>query len=432
MKPPLKFIQVLLVCFFLLSLIPNVLAETETGEDKIDIKCYHNEGEETELECENGIIYEEKEETASGSAFWMYLFLAVLVTLLAGVMSGLTMGLMSLDLMNLKILAESGEPQEQVYAERIIPVVSKHHLLLVTLLLANAICMEALPIFLDRITSPVAAVAISVSGVLIFGEVLPQAICTRWGLAIGANMAWFVQGLIIFFYPISWPMSKVLDRLLGEENHMYRRVELKRLVEMHGEDNEGPLGKDESTIIKGAIDMKIKDVRCCMTPLSSVYMLPIDTVLNRETMKEILQNGHSRIPIYEQSRQNLKGILIIKTLILVNPDDCKPISSLKLTPIPKVNASKKLYDMLNEFQSGSSHLVAVKDDVSDDVIGVVSLEDIFEELIQEEILDETDVYVDVERKIKVARSFRTTKKKTDVNDSDDNSGDSQEELIILK
>jgi metal transporter CNNM len=79
--------------------------------------------------------------------------------------------LVSLDQMQLEILKKSGEDKEKEYAAKIIPLVKQHHLLLVTLLLSNALAMEALPIFLDRISSPVAAVLISVTGVLFFGEV---------------------------------------------------------------------------------------------------------------------------------------------------------------------------------------------------------------------------------------------------------------------
>jgi CBS domain containing-hemolysin-like protein len=67
----------------------------------------------------------------------------------------------------------------------------RRHLLLVTLLLANAICMEALPICLDHISSPVPAIIISVSAVLMFGEIIPQAICRRYGLAIGSSVRWY-------------------------------------------------------------------------------------------------------------------------------------------------------------------------------------------------------------------------------------------------
>ncbi len=98
---------------------------------------------------------------------------------------GLTLGLLSLDMTQLRVLSQGGEPQEKIYAIKIMPILKHRHLLLVTLLLCNAVAMEALPIFLDRLVNPIIAVAISVSFVLIMGEVVPQAICSRYGLAIG-------------------------------------------------------------------------------------------------------------------------------------------------------------------------------------------------------------------------------------------------------
>jgi hypothetical protein len=85
-------------------------------------------------------------------------------------MSGLTIGLLSLDYVSLQVLKNSGEPHERVYAARIIPLVRHKHLLLVTLLLCNAAAMEALPIFLDKMVPSYMAIALSVTAVLFFGE----------------------------------------------------------------------------------------------------------------------------------------------------------------------------------------------------------------------------------------------------------------------
>ena len=120
-----------------------------------------------------------------GEQFWFYLGMSVLLVLLAGVFSGLTLGLLSLDEMNLKVLAEAGHPHEQKYAAALIPLVRRHHLLLVTLLLSNAGVAETLPLFLDKLVpSPVIAILISVTAVLMFGEVIPQAICSRHGVGL--------------------------------------------------------------------------------------------------------------------------------------------------------------------------------------------------------------------------------------------------------
>ena len=85
-------------------------------------------------------------------------------------MSGLTIGLLSLDILSLEVLKKSGKPIERKYASRIITLVKRHHLLLVTLLLANAIAVESMPIFLNKITNEIVAIVVSVTAVLLFGE----------------------------------------------------------------------------------------------------------------------------------------------------------------------------------------------------------------------------------------------------------------------
>jgi metal transporter CNNM len=78
-----------------------------------------------------------------------------------------------------QVLRRSGTTREQRYAAGILPIVANQHYLLVTLLLCNAVAMEALPLFLDRLADPVTAIIISVTAVLVFGEIFPQALCSK-------------------------------------------------------------------------------------------------------------------------------------------------------------------------------------------------------------------------------------------------------------
>lgn len=109
-----------------------------------------------------------------GTMFWMYLAFCVLLVLFAGLMSGLTLGLMSLSLVDLEVLEKAGTPQDRLNAARILPVVRNQHLLLCTLLIGNSLAMEALPIFLDSLVPSFGAVLISVTLILAFGEVIPS------------------------------------------------------------------------------------------------------------------------------------------------------------------------------------------------------------------------------------------------------------------
>ncbi|XP_020267100.1 DUF21 domain-containing protein At4g14240-like [Asparagus officinalis] len=395
-------------------------------------------------------------------------------------MSGLTLGLMSLGLVELEILQRSGTPTEKKQAAHILPVVQKQHQLLVTLLLCNAAAMEALPIFLDKIFHPILAVILSVTFVLAFGEVIPQAICTRYGLAVGANFVWLVRILMVVCYPVAYPIGKLLDYALGHnESALFRRAQLKALVSIHSQEagKGGELTHDETTIISGALDLTEKTAEEAMTPIESTFSLDVNSKLDWEAIGKILARGHSRVPVYSGNPKNIIGLLLVKSLLTVRAETETPVSAVSIRRIPRVPADMPLYDILNEFQKGSSHMAAVvkaknkgrnpppvdekkpkeskncsgdltkpllskveqekdsvvidiekqqnqvngnkpaslqqndashiigrvPEDIEDgEVIGIITLEDVFEELLQEEIVDETDEYVDVHKRIRVA------------------------------
>ncbi|WOG94820.1 hypothetical protein DCAR_0314117 [Daucus carota subsp. sativus] len=398
------------------------------------------------------------EEIVFGSLKWyVYAGVSCILVLFAGIMSGLTLGLMSLGVVELEILQRSGSDKEKRQAAAIFPVVQKQHQLLVTLLLCNAAAMEALPIFLDRIFHPVVAVGLSVTFVLIFGEIIPQAICSRYGLAVGANLVWLVRSLMMLCYPIAYPIGKVLDAALGHNHVLFRRPQLKALVSIHGQEagKGGELTHDETTIISGALDLTLKTAEEAMTPIESTFSLDVNSKLDWEAIGKILARGHSRIPIFSGNTNNIIGLLLVKSLLTVRAETETPVSAVSIRRIPRVPANMPLYDILNEFQKGSSHMAAVvkaktgntvsdaltvpllseideesdsfvvevdnssnttvhkqtlitedgvtvtdvADSIEDgEVIGIITLEDVFEELLQEEIVDETDVYIDVHRR----------------------------------
>ncbi|KAE9613489.1 putative gliding motility-associated protein GldE [Lupinus albus] len=294
--------------------------------------------------------------------FFVNIVVIVLLVLFAGLMSGLTLGLMSLSLVDLEVLAKSGTPQDRKHAEKILPVVRNQHLLLCTLLICNAAAMETLPIFLDSLVTAWGAILISVTLILLFGEIIPQSVCSRYGLAIGAMVAPFVRVLVWVCSPVAFPISKLLDYLLGHRQEaLFRRAELKTLVNLHGNEagKGGELTHDETTIIAGALELSEKTASDAMTPISETFAIDINSNLDRELMNEILENGHSRIPVYYEQPTNIIGLVLVKNLLTIHPEDETPVKSVTIRRIPRVPESMPLYDILNEFQKGHSHMAVV-------------------------------------------------------------------------
>ncbi|KAL6968353.1 DUF21 domain-containing protein [Sarracenia purpurea var. burkii] len=230
----------------------------------------------------SGVVFEPQDIPFGTARWFVYAGVSCILVLFAGIMSGLTLGLMSLGLVELEILQRSGTSAEKKQAAVILPVVQKQHQLLVTLLLCNACAMEALPIYLDKIFHPFVAVVLSVTFVLAFGEIIPQAICSRYGLAVGANFVGLVRILMIICFPIAYPIGKVLDAVLGHNDALFRRAQLKALVSIHGQEagKGGELTHDETTIISGALDLTEKTAEEAMTPIESTFSLDVNSKLD--------------------------------------------------------------------------------------------------------------------------------------------------------
>jgi hypothetical protein len=164
--------------------------------------------------------------------------MVVICVTCAGLAAGLTVGLLSLDLTKLEIKLMIGTDEEKSAANQVLPIVKQHHLLLVTLLLFNSIANETLPIFLGSLVPNYIAVLLSVTLVLIFGEIIPSALFTGPNqLITAAALSKLVYFLLLLFYPIAYPISLLLDYLFGQEDDSgsMSRDELEALVLLQGE-----------------------------------------------------------------------------------------------------------------------------------------------------------------------------------------------------
>lgn len=168
----------------------------------------------------------------------MNLCVAFACVLCAAIAAGLTIGLMSIDPLELEIKQRVGTVEECRQASVVLPLIQRHHYLLVTLLLYNSAANETLPLFLDKLVPSYVAVILSVTLVLIFGEILPSALFSGPNqLKIAARMASFVWFLMLILSPISYPLAWLLDRCFGSHNprKRYNRAELSALIEIHQE-----------------------------------------------------------------------------------------------------------------------------------------------------------------------------------------------------
>ena len=192
----------------------------------------------------------------------------------AALAAGLTMGVVSLDPLDLRVKMRTGSKSEQACAARLLPLVDRrpHHQVLVTLLLLNSCANEALPLFLDKLVPSWAAIVISVTAVLVFGEIAPSALFTGPNkLQIAAAFAPLVHCFLVVLAPLAYPMALALDAALHEEAKASSRAEVLALVdverELANEDGRAePFTEDEADLVKGAMSLSTTSVREVMEP----------------------------------------------------------------------------------------------------------------------------------------------------------------------
>lgn len=207
--------------------------------------------------------------------------------------------------------------------------------MLVTLLLCNAAAMEALPLALDKLVPAWAAIVCSVTGVLFFGEIIPQALCTGPNQrAIAVVMCPVVLCLMYLTSPISWPIAKLLDHMLGEhELQRYNNKELQQLIMLHTKKALEDMGDDHvpddvegidgygARVMTGALQIHEVNTVEVMTKLNKVDILSLDEVLDKDLLQQFHNVGYSRIPI-SQSRTDNQIIAIFLTKSLVGYECC--------------------------------------------------------------------------------------------------------------
>ena len=388
------------------------------------------------------------EEMVTGGTYWFFMFMVAVLTLFAGMMSGLTVGYLSVDQLTMELRENTGTPEEKKASEVILPVLSNRHWLLCTLLLMNSFAMEALPVFLDRVFSRFTAVVISVTLLLIFGEVIPQALCTGpRQVQIAAMAAPMTRFLMIISWPITYWLGKCLDIILGEQGKTrYQNQDLKCLVEMHTnealrkiaeEEEKNPyipktdipkpsenmgLGQLEANLMISALEIKEKKAVEIMINFNEIYSIKYEEPIDKKKVVEILDKGFSRIPVFRNDdKTDLIGLLRIKQLIKVDFNQRKSLKELgiRLKPPLVIPPNMTLINLLRQFRSGKSHMAFITEQVellqakfgltrnnsvainmlynetfadtkNIKILGLVTLEDVIEQIFNLEIMDEED------------------------------------------
>lgn len=321
----------------------------------------------------------------------------------AALFAGLTLSVMGLDTMSLEIIADSGTEPDKTFAAKILPIRRKGNQLLCTLILGNVMVNTLIAQITDKFISGWVGVAVSTLLITLGGEIIPQATMAAHALKVGASSAPIVKFFLIVFYPVCKPIALFLDRVIGNDpGQVYDRGELRKLFALHAQQHgaESGLEQGDVDLLFGAMDMHEKTVADVMTPIGDIFMLEASERINDELLQRVWATGHSRIPVYKGQRANIIGLLFVKDLLTVDSDEAPCINdyiNFYQHHIITTWASRNLFAMLTEFQTGRSHMALVRQitvhghaDPTYETTGIVTLDDVLGSLMRNTIQDEFD------------------------------------------
>ena len=379
---------------------------------------------------------QEKEKSKSFfDSFWFNFIGFTVLAIFAGAMSGLTVGYLSIDMLILEIKLNNGTEQEKIYAKKIRKIIADHHWILVTLLVCNAFACEAMPILLDKLVNPMVAIIISVTVLLFVGEIIPQALCTGpKQMKIAAFLAPFTYCLMIITFPISFPIARFMDLVIGKHSKTrFCNNDLKSVIELHLKEANENINSEQINYFTGFLDIINTKIKEMMIPLDKVYKLDYNFNLNHNSLNEMIEKGYSRIPIYENIPNNLKGVLLLKDLI--GKDLTHPIAlnelNINLLNAIYVNEETFYIDLFEKFKNGKSKMAFVYKEIKKE-----------EKLIPDDLstaINDNEAKEEKEEKIQVKESMKKDNKNKNkdeealmpsINDEENNEKIEVEEPLI--
>jgi CBS domain containing-hemolysin-like protein len=237
---------------------------------------------------------------------------------------------------------------------------------------------------------------------VVFGELTPKSIAIRYPLSTTLALALPLRFFYLIFRPFIFlfnGFANILLRSIGVHsshgNEVHSEEELRLLLQESSK--EGSIDTNKYEIIEKVFKFDDKIVKQIMTPRTRMYGIDIDTP-KHDIIDSVMNENYSRVPVYQDNIDNILGILYIRDLLNLLKEDHKPFQIKDFLHTPYyIPTSMRVGDLLLEFQKKSNHMAIITDEFGG-TAGLVTMEDIIEELLGE-IYDEYDDKTDVSLKV---------------------------------
>ena len=313
--------------------------------------------------------------------------------LLSGYFSATETAFSSLNKTRLRAMAENGSRRARLTLE----LAEDYNRLLSTILIGNNIVNIAVAsigtvLFIDLLgqeSGPAVSTAVVTVVVLIFGEITPKSLAKDFPERFAMFSAPILNVIIWFFTPLNFIFSqwkKLVSRIFrtGDDNRMSQEELLLLLDEVQ---QEGAIDESEGALLRKAVGFGDLEAQDILTHRVDLEGISVDA--DRAEAAEVFDRTHfSRLPVYEESLDNIVGILYQKNFYTGGTATDRPIRDIMVPPL-FVHRTEKIDLLLQKLRSSKSHIAVVVDEFGG-TLGIVTMEDILEELVGE-IWDEHDV-----------------------------------------
>ncbi len=300
----------------------------------------------------------------------------------------------------LKNLAEDGNRR----AKLVLDLSENYDRLLSTILVGNNIVNILLTaiatVFFSRLygegIGPTVSTVVSTIVVLIFGEISPKSLAKEHAEGFCMATAPFLRCIVIILYPINWVFGlwKKLLGVLFKSSNAQAVTEEELLTIVDEAEQDGALDEEESELIRRAISFNEREAVDILIPRVDVTGVPVDATF-AEMQAAFAESGFSRLPVYENTMDNIVGVVHHKNCAFAQGE---PSPTDIMTPASFVPPTMKIRLLLKQLQKEKSHIAIVADEYGG-TLGIVTMEDILEELVGE-IWDEHDDVIENIRRIR--------------------------------
>ncbi len=309
---------------------------------------------------------------------------------LSALCAGIINGMFALNHYQIKRKAQLGN----IDAKKVYPIHALRYQLLVTLLIINIASNATITVMLSTITTGFLAVVFSTLFILVFGEIIPMIYLRKYVVYVTARIATPLKHVITFLAPVAKPIAKIIEKWVGNEAQVfYSKEELMKMFDGQKLSENSDIAADEARMIRKILEFGDKKIRDIMTPRRMVTLVSKADSVGPILMDELHKSGHSRFPVVADKRHhNFVGTLYLRDLAGITGK--KEVKDIMSPYVRYVHEEESLDHALRAFLKLRHHLFVVVNNF-EEYVGVLSLEDILEEIIGKQIVDEFDEHDDL-------------------------------------